>query len=195
MDWVTSNEVRRAFGVTLRRGATIPAQLRALRQRAGEGLVRTRAKHLRVGETVTADQELPREFWARADDPLSLIQNWATGDFRRVGDPETLAIGVVFSRDDVEEMGVSFGEDLGPAINLGIKSQPKWDWEGALIALMGISELDGLADRFRLGERGGQTRLEEWLIQWFAKESDGNEPSRSEVRKRARAIMQGLPTV
>ena len=74
--------------------------------------------------------------------------------------------------------------------------EPKWDWEGILIELIGVaSQPDGLMSipSFDPPKRGSQASLERWMKDAFAgNSSDGTHPSESEIRRRASAIMEVL---
>lgn len=65
----------------------------------------------------------------------------------------------------------------------------KWNWEGALIYLIALAnQPDGLPEG-----RGAQTRIVELIADWFAATSnDGDTPAPSEIKKRARSIMEEL---
>jgi hypothetical protein len=75
-----------------------------------------------------------------------------------------------------------------PAINKGGRPG-KWNWEGALIHLIAIANTtDGLPD-----DEGPQARIGEIMADWFATNSeDGSTPAESEIKKRARLIVEEL---
>lgn len=64
---------------------------------------------------------------------------------------------------------------------------PTWDWEGALIYVIAeANTLDGLPT-----ERGAQAQIEKKISEWFMRKT-GNSPADSEIRKRARAVMDAI---
>ncbi|WP_146214641.1 hypothetical protein [Azospirillum thermophilum] len=68
----------------------------------------------------------------------------------------------------------------------------RWDWEGALIHLIKLADLNGLPEGKGVNERGKQARLEEIMAQWFADKNNGDTPANSELRHRARRIIDVL---
>ena len=63
----------------------------------------------------------------------------------------------------------------------------KWDWEGALISVIGLAnEVDGIGKA-----RGEQARVEEEMATWFL-DTTGEQPQPSQIRKYASRIMAYL---
>lgn len=65
----------------------------------------------------------------------------------------------------------------------------KWDWEGALIHLIAIANRpDGLPEG-----KGAQARIVELMLDWFAaNDGDGATPAESEIKSRARRVVEAL---
>jgi len=63
----------------------------------------------------------------------------------------------------------------------------KWDWEGALISVIGLAnEVDGIGQ-----ERGEQAKIEAEMAKWFL-DTTGEQPQTSQLRKYANRIMAYL---
>lgn len=75
-----------------------------------------------------------------------------------------------------------------PVMNKGGRPG-KWKWEGALIHLIAVANTpDGLPEG-----AGAQARIGELIANWFAANSeDGSTPAESEIKLRARLIMDEL---
>lgn len=108
MEWVTSKEVRDAFGVKPGRLYEAGSEdLAAVLQRASLLWVRARAKAFCEGGSSTLNAIIPMEFW-RNTAPSIFSQDWERGDFILTpqGGPRVSALGVRFSKDDLELMGL-----------------------------------------------------------------------------------------
>ncbi len=106
-EWVSAKELMAAFGVDM---VFVPHTTAcAVAKRAHVGLLRSRAKLLKVGNDVRRDADIPKAFWW-AEGFEALDQDWQRGDFSTWIDNklEMQAFGVTFSRDDAEEMGAEF---------------------------------------------------------------------------------------
>jgi hypothetical protein len=62
----------------------------------------------------------------------------------------------------------------------------KWDWEGALIAIIRVADLDGLPQG-----PGAQAQIGELISDWFVK-TTGNHPSESQIRQYASRIAKAV---
>lgn len=100
---------------------------------------------------------------------------------------EALQLGIARIRDKLPTAFAGTHVSLKPAANKG--GHPgKWNWEGALIHLIAVANHpDGLPEG-----RGAQTRLVELMADWFAKHNDGAAPADSDMKKRARLIMEEI---
>lgn len=169
-------------------------------------MIRTKAKqftrHQLYGEQIDAyDAEVPpRFYWAEMGE--ALLANWRSGDFETyVKDPlvqvRWSVIGLQFDLRGVQELESECAlpplaaESTAPA---PVPSQNKsgrpttYNWEEALIGLIAKAEIDGLNIE---PERGAIAKIAELLRQEFVS-MGSNEPSKSELDKRASRILKAL---
>jgi hypothetical protein len=207
-------EAHIALRVARRHLPSTEAAEKELIRLAAAGIIQTRAEFARVNGSRKENWTLPPKFWETA------TGSWSDGQFATEDEPasaDILSLSVAARREKIEADWVWFRfdqllhwfripnepeENSTPAPTStshparGIVPNPKWDWESALIDLMALAEVESLVDMFQLQTRGGQTRLESWLRGWFQdRHKNGECPSPTEVRNRARAIMRALPPV
>ena len=75
-------------------------------ERAHGGLIRARAEQFHVGERISHNYDIPKEFWW-AEGHEALEQDWAAGDFSTWNDRGSIqfkAFGVTFARADIEKL-------------------------------------------------------------------------------------------
>lgn len=117
------------------------------------------------------------------------LADWQAGDFE-VNWPEWYCrvSGLSFDKAGILALASSGGSIL-PALSVGGAPQ-KWDWEGALAHLVAIANNpDGLigAD----GEPLTQAEIARMMAHWFY-DTQSKEPTDSEIRKRARKVMDAI---
>lgn len=107
---------------------------------------------------------------------------------------EVLFEGLVFERRRIEMLLPSFSlspggmESFESATHARPIGRPrKWDWEGAMASIISTAQHpDGLP----IGE-GAQSKIEGMMADWFIAET-GNSPATSQLRQRARSIIQSI---
>lgn len=106
MEWVSANELMKAFG-----GPLFPAysaQAEAICKRANAGMLRACADRLFIADESRDSVPVPRGFWW-AEGREALEQDWERGDFSTWIDGRYhRAFGVRFCKDDAEAMGALF---------------------------------------------------------------------------------------
>ena len=146
-----------------------------------------------------SDAIVPEQFWSdfHFAYPEACKIDWVSGDFifesdfnwvRGSGEafsvrlqadslPGVVAIPLAGSTPDIE---------LIESTKKARRGRPsKWDWEGALAHVVSIAQRpDGLPT----GD-GAQSKIETLIADWFVSET-GNSPATSQIRQRARTIMQ-----
>lgn len=163
--------------------------------RAKAGLVRTQALRIienKCGKTTKSDNcPVAVEFWGGQ----IVRQDWMRGEFSMLVDPHGMAFmceafGVRFAREDIVIMNP--GRDLRSKVRPSLMTeerrtggaQTRYDWEGALIALIALANNpDGLPTG-----PGANARLVEVMAMWFQK-NGGIEPSQSALKQRAAKIL------
>ena len=174
-------------------GKKIQGGPNAIIKRAASGIVEARASRLvksGPGEGEDEDHSLPKEFW----DGWSLIPNWEQGDFlakfeMRGMMEEWQAFDVRFNPEQIQKMATAAATaivslPLATLNNTAAKRATKYDWEGALIAVVSVANSpDGLPTGY-----GAQAKIERMLARWFRKNQD-MEPAPSELRVRAKRIL------
>lgn len=120
MEWVTAKELLLATGAKMTRQTT--NESKALCRRAHAGLIRARAKVYRVDGLETRNSEIPKGFWWHEGE-AALEQDWEQGDFSwSYNHQRANAIGVEFSREDAEGLGLRF--NAPPSTGAGSISAP-----------------------------------------------------------------------
>ena len=172
----------------------------ALIKRAHADIIRTKAKQLTreqlYGEKmVSYDAEVPpRFYWAETGGALTA--NWRSGDFEsHVKDPllnvKWSVIGLQFDLRGVQELESECSpprQASAPVVGNSAGRPTRYDWEGALIGLIGLADMDGL--NVPSGQ-GAIARLSELLASEFSK-FGGGEPAKSELDKRASRILKAI---
>lgn len=94
--------------------------------------------------------------------------------------------GLCFESSAIELIsGLETSSTISPQQRSG--RPKKWDWEGALISVIGLANgLDGIGQ-----ERGEQAKIEDAMAQWFLA-TTGEQPQTSQLRKYASRIMAYL---
>jgi hypothetical protein len=210
VEWI---EARYALALARKTIGGVGNAQRELIRLAAAGLIRSRASLAWIDHEREDDWLIPPNFWTESEpdkSPDFWAVNWSHRDSWHSGTFERRVPGLNGARhpQEVRTAGVEFvipdllkwfpdpeaeQQPKPIAVPAGIQSAPKWEWEGALIALMAIAERDGLLQTFNLHKRGGQAALERWLSEWFGDRNNGQSPSPSEIRKRAQMIMAALP--
>lgn len=165
-----------------------------IRAHAAAGMIQATARMFIVmGEgqqKSIPNHTIPANFW-----DMSLeVEDWRQGRFVGVQrgsgwEVRCEALGVNFQQAEIEMIVLNAGKSVDPLSaptgqDCTTGRRRKYDWEGALIGVIALANSpDGLPTGY-----GAQAKIERMLAGWFQK-THGVEPSSSELRLRARRIV------
>ncbi len=161
----------------------------AIAQLAQAGAIRAKAQVFIRGREVTADAEVPKDFWCAADRE-ALTQNWSTGDFETwAGHDHLRAIGVSFHLGDLRKAFPEvFKGDLvvppTPESSSGKSGRlPAEWWDDLWVEICRCLYVGDLKPR-------KQADIEKAMNAWII--SKGESAAISTVRMRARKLWQAI---
>lgn len=203
MEWAFPDKAARALAAALGQPYDDASRERLMRY-AQKGRIRSRCQSFRYASTRGVEEHsgaLAGGVWI-AIERNSHEADWFVGDFAfsgfyvgDVGFVEGIIDGLQLSLDDITTLAIASsaasGSD-GPARPLPVRGRgrpPKWDWDGALAALLDQDALDDTFAEVLSGVRT-QATLEKFVLAWFSQRNDGHSPDLGDIRRRVRKLLQ-----
>jgi hypothetical protein len=188
-NWLQSEDA--AHRIAERYGCSIDEAKNALLGILQDGIVPSEGIPIKDGKMSNERQEIREEYWRR---PFYKLDWELNGIEDQRGDAVFIDVRIYrISLDTWMEKytPVPASNPAPPSLKSSGGRAPRWNWEGALIELIGVGHLDGLPIDKTPDGRGGQAEIERLMAAWFMAEY-GEHPSESEIRKRATLIMQRI---